>query len=207
VEAAGVNCTTTTECTATTPEFSREWSNPVDVTATVNNVASPQTPADQFTYHGLYLVGEDGSPFRVGETVVLRGIVKATETEDCFAFVEGTIASNGQTTDEIDIRPAEFEACEQEHFFADLPFSFVLRLSDEGSATIVGPMGVRTGFSNGCVYESDHISGTFETEGPLDFRLNATFPLVAEEEPGCNATEQVALDVFTDKGYAVELIG
>jgi hypothetical protein len=214
-EAVDVNCTTATECTATTPELSQEaaqeFGSVANVTATVNSVVSPQTPADQFHYHGLYLVGggETGR-LRVGESVKLNGFAAGQETNECYAFVEGRIASNGQTTDVLDIAPTYFPNCFQEQFFGELPFSFALRLADDGSATIEGPMGVRTG--NGCVYEGNRMAGSFENtlRAPLNAGLSGTFTLVAEEKPGagCAATESVGVGVATQLGYpSIEPIG
>jgi hypothetical protein len=214
-EAVGVNCTSPTECSATTPGIpppeEEPFSNPVDVTATVNGVASPHTAADHFDYHGLYLVGggETGR-LRVGESVKLNGFAAGQETNECYAFVEGRVASNGQTTDVLDIAPTYFPNCFQEQFFGELPFSFALRLADDGSATIEGPMGVRTG--NGCVYEGSRMAGSFENtlRAPLNAGLSGTFTLVAEEKPGagCAATESVGVGVATQLGYpSIEPIG
>jgi len=202
-EAVGVNCATTTECTATAPELSVEqqenFGATVDVRATVSGVESPPTLADEFEYHGLYLVGERGR-LPVGEAVFFRGRVVDGEGEECNAFVGGEIASNGQTTDQINIEPAEFQACEQERFFGDLPFSVVLRLGVDGSATIEGPMGVRTGF--GCVYEGNRLDGGFEL-GPLNVGLGGTLTFVAEEQPEgeCGTTESVSMQFGTDHFY------
>jgi IPT/TIG domain len=214
VEAVGVNCATTTECTATTPEMSPEESNStVDVRATVNNVVSPQTSADQFDYHGLWLLDERGR-LRVGGRVEsgLRGGVEASETSGgevgCGAFVSGYIASNGETTDEIDIGVSQFTSCIPEQWFEGLPFSFALRLGDDGSATIEGPMGVRMG--NGCVYEGDRMGGGFELNARLNAGLSGTFTLVAEEEPGagCAATASVSVLVAAERFYPyAELVG
>jgi hypothetical protein len=217
-EAVGVNCTTTTECTATTPELSQqaaqEFGSVVNVTATVNSVVSPQTPADQFHYHGLYVLGE-GARVGVGFTVKLRGFIGARETVEqvdiCEAFLEGNMASNGETTDVIEIQPAFFTGClHQARFFGELPFSFALRLGDDGSATIEGPLGDRT--ESGCVYESNRIAGTFENmlHAPLNAVLFGTFPLVAEEKPGaeCAATQPVQIQVAAERSSpSIEPIG
>jgi hypothetical protein len=201
-EAVGVNCTTTTECTATTPELSdeqaRELGPTVDVTATVNNVRSPQTAAGQFHYHGLLLMGERGR-LPVGTVVNLRGVAASPETSACFTFLGGSIGSNGETTDEIDTGVEGFASCLPEEWFGGLPGSFALRLSEDGSATIEGPMGVRT--NKGCVYEGNRLDGSFELNAPLKASLGGTLTLVAEEEPGaeCAATEHVEASVLTDR--------
>ena len=133
-EAVGVNCATTTECTATTPELSEEEESTVDVRAAVNNAVSPQTPADQFFYHGLYLVLEGRLP--VGAGVDVRGIASAHEANECHAFVGLGVVSNGEATDEFDTGVEQFASCIQEQWFGGLPFSYRLRLGDDGSATI-----------------------------------------------------------------------
>jgi hypothetical protein len=207
-EAIGTNCAATTECTATTPEISPEDSSPVNVRATVNGVVSPQTPADQFDYHGLFLVGERGR-LDAGDSIFpnLSGSVSGNATGGCNAFLSAFIVSSGQTTDEIDIGPEQFTACNEEQFFGGLPFSFALRLGDDGSATIEGPMGVRPG--NGCVYEGDRLDGSFEPNAPLSVNLGGTFTLV-EEEPGaeCAATETVSLGVHAEgSSPETEVIG
>jgi hypothetical protein len=88
--ALSVNCATTTECTASSPELSpgKEYVNPVDVRATVNRVVSPKAPADQFDYHGLYLLGERGR-LRVGEGFTLRGRLYARETMNAMHLSRG----------------------------------------------------------------------------------------------------------------------
>jgi len=216
VEAVGVNCTTTTECTATTPENPPEEPNStVNVRATVNNVVSPQTPADHFAYHGFWLVGERGR-LPVGEAITrpnLRGVISGSETNECNAFLSGVVAINGETTNEIHTGVEQLEGCVPEEFFGDLPFSFALRLGSDGSATIEGPMGVHTG--NGCVYEGDHMAGSFELgppfgKAPLEAFLGGTFTLVAAEDPEfeCAATETVSLQVGTEDFYPfAELVG
>jgi IPT/TIG domain len=208
VEALGVNCTTTTECTATTPEIATESFNPVDVTATVNNVVSPQTPADQFDYHGLYLVGPSGR-LSAGQSIQMRGEVSAFagggSEAGCDAFIYGNIASNGETTDEIDTGVAHFNVCNPEQWFKGLPFSFALHLGDDGSATIQSPMGVRMG--NGCVYEGNQMSGSFELNAPLLTRLSGTFTLVAEEEPGAACEATATVSVLVGEGPDTELLG
>jgi hypothetical protein len=210
-EATGVNCTSTTECTATTPEISSEDSGTVDVVATVNGVASPTTPSDEFAYHGLYLVSE-GTRLRVGQEVTLRGDVAAKETggfeAGCSAFVGGSIASNGEATDELGIGTDAFTSCIPSQWFGALPFSFTLRLNESGSATIEGPMGVR--MATGCVYEGDEASGTFGLNAPLAVTLDGTLTLVAEEVPGeeCAATANLSVRVATERGDPrTELIG
>jgi hypothetical protein len=210
-QALAVNCTTTTECTATTPGLSTEEPNTVDVTATVNNAVSPQTAADQFHYHGLYLVGEVGGTrgrLPVGYDIEsgMRGFVEAREVNvgraECSAFVGGGLVSNGETTDELDMYASQFTGCLQEQWFHDLPFSFALRLSDDGSATIEGSMGVRMG--NGCVYEGHRMDGGFApNREPLRANLSGTFTFVAEEEPGagCAATASVGAFVGAERVY------
>ena len=81
---------------------------------------------------------------------------------------------------------------------ASWPFTFNLRLGDDGSATVEGGMEVRT--YTGCVYEGEGLDGGFELSErgvPLDVRLSGTLTLVAEEEPGaeCSATNTVSLFV------------
>jgi IPT/TIG domain len=201
VEAVGVSCTTTTECTATTPELSELlYENliaTVDVTAIVNNVASPQTPEDQFNYHGLYLVGRSGR-FRVGAEFGLIYTVGGRETRFCSERGVGGVASNGETTDVLDVFPAQFSC--------NGALSFALHLSEEGSAAIEGPLEVRNDF--GCVYEGDQMTGSFELNAPLNARLGETFALVREEVPGseCAATEHVELEVESDQA-STELFG
>jgi IPT/TIG domain-containing protein len=214
-EAVGVKCTTTTECTATTPELNpeEERNGIVHVRAHVNNVVSPDTPADQFHYHGLFLTEESTTPggrIPVGSEVQsdMEGSVETLETNPCSAFVSGTVASNGETTDVLEIHSPHFIGCTPGQFFGDLAFSFALRLGDDGSATIEGPMGVRTG--RGCVYEGDRMTGGFELNAQLEVGLSGTFTLVAEEESGaeCAATEQVGLGVGgVQHGPFTELIG
>jgi hypothetical protein len=205
-EAVEVNCTTTTECTATTPEVSEELFeeriSTVDVTAIVNGVTSPATPEDHFHYHGLYLVGNRGR-LPIGEGVGLKGYVFGEETTECAAIVGGRIASNGEITDELDISPGQFVSCNQRQFFGDLPFSVALRLSYDGSATIEGPMGVRN--DSGCVYEGNQLAGSWELNEPLKTTLVGHFTLVAEEEPGaeCAETELVELTVGTQAAFPV----
>jgi hypothetical protein len=203
VEAVGVNCTTTTECTATTPEVSEflyeNLVSTVDVTAIVNNVASPQTPEDQFRYHGLYLVGRSGR-LRVGVGFGLLYTVGGRETRFCSERGVGGVVSNGETTDVLDVSPGRFTC--------NGALSFTLRLSEDGSAagTVGGPMEVRNDF--GCVYEGDQMTGSFELNAPLNARLGGTFALVGEEEPGseCAATEHIELEVESEQA-STELFG
>ncbi len=205
-EAVGVNCTTTKECTATVPELpeeaEEEGRNPVYVTATVNNVVSAQTPANQFTYHGLWLVG-DGGRLRGGEDFGgMRGEIRAGETEECNGLLVGEMVSNGQTTDDMRVSVGELPSCNTEEFSGILPFTFTLRLGDDGSATVEGGMEVRT--YTGCVYEGEGLDGGFELSErgvPLDVRLSGTLTLVAEEEPGaeCSATNTVSLFVGAER--------
>ena len=218
-EAIGVDCTTSTECTATAPAISPEEHNStLDVSATVNNVVSPETAADLFTYHGLYVANENGR-IPVGQVFSgMRGSVSAGEG-GCSAFVLGTMVSNGQSTVEIETSVGRFTSCpgevsgegEGDEFFGGLPFSFALRLGDDGSATIEGGMGVRT--PTGCVYEGDRMAGSFEVTGrqpPLNASLGGTFSLVAEEQPGaeCAATEPVYVDLAAEqRAPLVELFG
>jgi hypothetical protein len=207
-EAVGVDCSTPTECTATTSQASPgERISAVDVTAIVNEVASPPTSADRFTYQGLVLTGE-GGPIPDGRLFGgLRGSASFGNGENgggCSAFVLGTVFDNGQTAIEIETAVDRFTECpgEGSEFFGDLPFSYVLRLGDDGSATVEGPMGVRT--PAGCVYEGDRMTGSFEVTGQST-QLNAgsegTFSLVAEEEPGaeCAATESVSVELAAEQ--------
>ena len=166
------------------------------------SIASPQTAADQFHYHGLFLVGERGR-LREGEQITrpnLRGVISDGGAE-CFAFLAASVGINGQTTDEIDTGVEQFTACDQGAWFGDLPFSFELRLGDDGSATIEGPMGVRTGY--GCVYEGDRLGGSVELERGLNVHLGGTFTLVEEEEPGaeCPAVESVYMNLGAERDY------
>jgi hypothetical protein len=206
-EAVGVNCPTTTECTATTPELERFGFPTPDVIATVNNVISPQSPADIFHYHGLYLVGEFGR-LPVGADVRLVGFVEAGQANECSAFLGGRVNSNGQTTDELGVGAEEFSSCFQEQYFGALPFNFTLYLGVDGSATIEGAMGVRPG--NGCVYEGDRLTGSVGLNAPLEARVGGTLKLVAEEVPGteCAATESVSVVVGTERTTpATEVVG
>lgn len=202
-EAVGVNCTTTTECTVTTPEISdllyEEGFATVDVTAIVNNVASPQTPEDRFHYHGLYLVGQSGR-LRAGggSNFGLLYIVGGRETRDCSERGVGGVVSNGEATDELDVFPGRFTC--------NGALSFALRLSEDGSATIEGPMEVSN--DHRCVYEGDQMTGSFELNAPLNARLGGTFALVDEEEPGseCAATERVEIEVESEQA-STQLFG
>ena len=208
-EAVGVNCTTTTECTATTPELSEEEarvSGTVDVRATVNNVVSPQTAADQFFYHGLYL-RDEGARMPVGAEVIFHGSLGTSEFMECFALVRAIIASNGEATDEIDTGVAQFVSCNQKEWFGALPFSYPVRLGDDGSATIEAPLGLRT--REACLYEGTRMDGSFELNAPLDARLGGTLTLVAEEEPGaeCAATEHVDVFLGGERAPETELVG
>jgi IPT/TIG domain len=214
MEAVGVSCTTPTECTATAPEISPEERNSImDVRATVNHVVSPQSSADQFIYHGLFLAGESGR-IPVGHAFNgMRGSVSSGEV-GCSAFVVGTMVSNGQSTVEMETAVGRFTSCpgEGENFFGDLPFSFTaVRLGDDGSATIEDPLGVRT--PTGCVYEGDQMAGSFEVTGqrtPLNASLGGTLSLVAEEQPGaeCAATESVSVRLEAEQTIPlVEVLG
>jgi IPT/TIG domain len=205
-EAAAVECTTTTECTATSPEMSTEDFGIVDVTATVENVASSPTVEDQFEYYGLYLLGDEGR-LRVGdELYAARGEVSARETSTCVAGVGAEVLSNGEVTDELKVQTEHFFSCDTQQFFGDLPFSFGLRLGADGSATIEGPMGVRT--RSACIYEGDRLGGSVEPGGGLSIHLGGTFTLVEEEEPGaeCPATESVSMTLFAERDFG-EYIG
>jgi hypothetical protein len=181
--------------------------NPVDVKAIVNNIVSPKTPADQFHYHGLWLRGGEFE-FRlpVGVTLpFLKEYLSANEAGECDAFIEGGSAANGEVTDVIDMGLAEYTSCNPSQWFGVLPASYALRLAADGTATVEGSMGVRTGA--GCVYEGNALSGSFGEE-PLAAGMGGTFTLVAEEEPGaeCAATERVFLDVLF-RGLNTELVG
>jgi hypothetical protein len=203
VEAVGVNCTTTTECTATTPELSdllyEQRLATVDVTAIVNNVASPQTPEDQFHYHGLYLVSQNGR-LRLGggSGFGLLYTVGGRETTFCSERGVGGVVSNGEATDVLDVSPGRFTC--------NGALSFALRLSEDGSAAIEGPMEVRNDFR--CIYEGDQMTGSFELNAPLNARLGGTFALVREEIPGseCAATEHIELEVESEQA-STELFG
>jgi hypothetical protein len=207
VEATGVNCPATTECTATSPESSLEDSAVADVRATVGGSESEQTPADQFRYRGLFIT-QNHNRIPVGSSVTLQGFDAAFETSGCNGFVNARIVSNGEATDVLEVSPDAFVSCESERFFGDLPFSFDLKLNDNLSTAIEGPMGVRTGF--GCVYEGTAMTGGVEFEPTLSFGAGATFPLVAEEEPGaeCAGTEDVSvgLDAKQFSGLGVEQV-
>jgi hypothetical protein len=201
-EVAAVECTTTTECTATSPEMSTEDFGIVDVTATVENEVSPPTVEDQFEYYGLYLLDQEGRLPVGGDFHSANGEVFARQTSTCNAFVGGVVLSNGEVTDEVEVHkePNNGPFCDTEQFFGDLPFSFGLRLGVDGSATIEGPMGVRTFY--GCVYEGDRLDGSVESHGGLRVGLGGTFTLV-EEEPGaeCPATEGVGMKLFAERNF------
>jgi hypothetical protein len=207
VDAVGVNCTTTTECSATTPELPPEYSSVVDVRATVGGMESPRTLADQFEYQGLFLLF-DGERLAIGQTVSLHGGAGGSELHECNGFVEATTVSDGQTADVLEIEVGGFASCRPQEFLGDLPFSFSLHLGDDGSATFEGPIGVRPSFS-GCVYEGDGMAGSFELiESALFVFLGKTLPLVAEEEPeaGCTATSSVFVQMFS-AGLRAEVVG
>jgi hypothetical protein len=202
-EAVGVNCTTTTECTATTPELSPEEESTVDVRATVNNAVSPQTPADQFHYHGLWLIAERHR-LPVGATVRLRMRV-STKFNQCTAFLFGRIAVNGEETDEIDTG-VEQSGCNASEWSGELSGFFALRLSEAGSATVEGPMGVTT--LEACDYEGNKLSGGFEIFGfPFVTGIGGTFTLVAEKEPAeCTKTESVFMNLES-QFFTTEVVG
>ena len=204
-EAAAVDCTTTTECTATSPEMSTDDFGIVDVTATVEEAVSPPTVDDQFEYYGLYLLDLNGRLGVGGDFDGANGEVSADETSTCNAFVGGRVLSDGEVTDELEVLAEHFESCDTNQFFGDLPFSFGLRLGADGSATIEGPMGVRT--REDCVYEGDRLSGSFESEGALLVELGGTFTLVDEEKPGteCPATNSVFVNLFTERNHAEKI--
>jgi len=206
-ETEGVFCPTTTECTVILPPHLPRESGTVPVVAFVNGIQSPESPAAQFHYHGFVLVGprrtnsgEQELPLPVGSFIErgLRGVVGAPETNACFAFVGARIESYGETTMELGVGPEQFGACNQQQWSGGLPFSVTVRLGDDGSATIEGPMDVHRG--DGCVYEGTRMDGGFELNVPLSIGLGGTFTLVAEEEPGaeCPATEGVFMSVTTE---------
>jgi len=204
-EPEGVFCRTTTECTVNLPPHIPGESGTVAVTAFVNGIESPESPAAQFHYHGFVLVGprrtgsgEQELPLPVGESFELRGSVGAPETTECTAFVGASIQSYGATTMEIGVGVEHFTGCLQENWSGELPFSFTVRLGDNGSATIEGPMDVHTG--NGCVYEGHGMGGGFALNAPLSIGLGGTFTFVAEEEPGaeCPATAPVSMSLETE---------
>jgi hypothetical protein len=207
--AASVNCTTTTECVAETPELlpGREYKATVDVLATVNNVASPRTTADQFHYHGLYLlIGRQR--LGVGTQVTLRMSLGANQFNACNAFLGARIAANGETTDEIAVKEAHYGGCLPYEWSGVLPDAFTLRINSDGTASIEGVMGVGRGVG-GCVYEGEKLSGGFEPNALLTVRLGGQFRLVAEEEPGaeCSQTESVTMYVDGDESVEAELVG
>jgi hypothetical protein len=214
VEATGVNCPTTTECTATSPELPREgFSSIVDVRATADGEQSAQTLADQFEYHGL-LLEREGSRLNVGEEVKLAGLDQGNGVNvgACTGLLGGTVVSNGQATDVLSVEAFEFPACTEGEYFGVLPFSFSVRLGDDESATIEGPVGLRTGF--GCVYEGNGMAGNFEYQSnTLFIGLGATLPLVGEKEPEpeveCEATQPVFVQVGAEQHGQLEtdLIG
>jgi hypothetical protein len=207
--AVSVSCTTTTKCTAITPELVEgAYVNPAHVTATVGSINSPHTSADLFDYHGLYLkeerrrlpVGAEVRPY-LKETLVAEG-------RRCNANLRGTVALNGETTDEIDTRAEEPNCLALDGWSGVLHDGFALRLGADGKATVEGAMGLRTPF--GCVYEGHMLSGGFEVSGfPFNAGLGGTFTLVAEEEPGaeCSATESVFMGVGVERGLYTELVG
>jgi hypothetical protein len=190
VPAVSVNCATTTECTAITPELlkGQRFSGTVDVRATVNKIISPTSPADHFDYHGLYLRGETRLP--VGTFFSLRFVTAGHETNLCEGFLGARVNANGEATDEIGVGVTSYTDCFPEEWSGVLPGFFTLRLNSDGSAAIEGKMGVHEG--TGCVYAGSSMSGGFEI-GVLLVRLSGTFALVAEEEPGaeCSPTETV----------------
>jgi hypothetical protein len=172
----------------------------VDVTAIVNNIFSEQTPADQFTYHGLVLRGERG-PLGVGDGASIRGSVYAGGSE-CDAFVFAGVESISETTTDLGISPERFAACAQQDFSGELPFSFTVRLGVDGSATVEGPMGFST---FGCIYEGDRLDGSFEPNAPLRVGLGGTFTLVGKEFPEdeCEPTERVSVSLGTEGFYPI----
>ncbi len=117
----------------------------------------------------------------------------------CEGPVVGEVVSNGEATDELDISETPFSECFQSPFFGELPFSFALSLHDDGSATVEGPMGVRT--LDGCVYEGNQLAGDVELNASLNVSLGGTFALVDEEVPGeeCAATENVSVEVGAEE--------
>jgi len=137
----------------------------------------------------------------------MRGIANAQEANECNAFIEAGIASNGEATDEIDTGVAQFVSCNQKEWFGALPFSYPVRLGDDGSATIEAPLGLRT--REACRYEGTRMDGGFELNAPLDARLGGTLTLVAEEEPGaeCAATEHVDVFLGGERAPETELVG
>jgi hypothetical protein len=207
--ARSASCPTTTECVATAPplQAGEEYVNPVDVRATTNRIVSPKTPGDQFHYHGLYLKSRRHRIHVGAELVGLRGEVFGSQTSGCSAFLDGHVAANGEATDEIDIGVAQFSSCLPSEWSGGLPFSFALRLGDDGSASIETPMDLHTGF--GCVYEGNKLSGGFQIGGfPFAVSLGGTFTLVAEEEPGaeCSETESVFMSVGDSQEPETELV-
>ncbi|MCW3028844.1 MAG: hypothetical protein JWN81_2055 [Solirubrobacterales bacterium] len=206
--AASVNCTTTTECVAETPELlPGEYKATVDVLATVNTVASPRTTADQFHYHGLYLlIGR--KRLGVGTEVTLRMSLGANEFNACNAFLGARIAANGETTDEIAVKEAHYGSCLPYEWSGVLPDAFTLRVNSDGTASIEGVMGVGRG-AGGCVYEGEKMSGGFQPDALLSVGLGGQFGLVAEEEPGeeCSETESVSMYVDGDESIEAELVG
>ncbi len=200
LEAVSVNCTTTTECTAVTPELPQEFPNVLDVRATVGAMRSPRSPADEFEYQGLFLL-YNRERLAARETVILKGQDRGGQVAECNALVEASTASNGQAVVVLGIRAQSYPSCRPDEFSGELPFSFSLHLGDDGSASIEGPVGVAPRFT-GCVYEGSGMTGNFELvdSSELFIAMSKTLPLVSEEEPAdeCQATEAVFVSVLSE---------
>jgi hypothetical protein len=209
-QAVSVNCTTTTECTASTPELRRgvQYDGTVQVRATVKSVVSPTAPANQFDYHGLYLRGEQGR-LPVGEFLKLRVEIAPRNHNSCDAYVAAIITANGETTDAISAGGVEhYNSCLPYEWFGVLPGTFTLRINSDKTASIEGRMGVGRN-TGGCVYEGNKMSGGFETDfAPFEVSVNGTFTFIEEEEPGeeCSQTESVGMLVAASQGIELELI-
>jgi hypothetical protein len=205
VEAEGVFCPTTTECTVNLPPHFPGPPAAVEVFAEVNGAVSPESPAAQFRYRGFVLVGQRTTTYRggafplaVGEGFTLRGSLGAEEVNECNAFVGTSIVSNSETTIDLGVGPEHFTGCIEEQWPG--AFSVTVHLDENGSATIEGPMFVRTG--NRCLYEGHRLDGGFALNVPLSIGLGGTFTLVAEEVPGaeCPATKPVSMSLVVEQG-------
>jgi IPT/TIG domain len=206
--AVSVQCSSATECVVVAPPITpgTEQFPTVDVRAQVRGIYSPATAADHFHYHGLYLRDSQGR-LRVGADLPMRMSLGAPEAGACEAFISGYVAADGVGTDELDVTVANYPNCLTYEWLGELPEPFTLNLGDDGSASVEGPMGVRTGA--GCVYEGSKLAGGFETGMPFEPRLSGTFALVAEEEAGaeCSPTETVSLFIGSEHFLITELVG
>ncbi len=189
--ATAVNCTTTTECSATAPrppsavlkEVLQGQEVPVDVRVRVGAAASPKTAADQFTYHelpGLYLTSANtGARLPAGTSVQLRDVVFGAQSE-CFPHVVGSIAANSGEPEIVAGYVAQYGSCEpRPSDWYGLLSGFRLRVDPEGNATIAGGIGVLNPY--GCEYEGSGMSGSLGG-GYLSVRLNSTLSLSPSPE-------------------------